>query len=58
MSDVRLNNICKVYDSRERGRGGVLAVKNFSMDIRDGEFIVFGPFRVRQIYYPAYDCGA
>ena len=44
MSDVRLNNICKVYDSRERGRGGVLAVKNFSMDIRDGEFIVFvGP---------------
>ena len=44
MSDVRLNNICKVYDSRERGRGGVLAVKNFSMDIHDGEFIVFvGP---------------
>ena len=38
MSDVRLNNICKVYDSRERGRGGVLAVKNFSMDIHDGEF--------------------
>lgn len=44
MSDVRLNNICKVYDSRDKGRGGVLAVKNFSMDIQDGEFIVFvGP---------------
>ena len=44
MADVRLKNICKVYDSRDKGHGGVLAVKNFSMDIKDGEFIVFvGP---------------
>ena len=44
VADVRLKNICKVYDSRDKGHGGVLAVKNFSMDIKDGEFIVFvGP---------------
>ena len=36
VADVRLKNICKVYDSRDKGHGGVLAVKNFSMDIKDG----------------------
>ena len=44
MADVTLKNICKVYDSRERGHRGVLAVKDFTMDIHDEEFIVFvGP---------------
>ena len=44
MAEVTLKNICKVYDSRERGHRGVLAVKDFTMDIRDEEFIVFvGP---------------
>lgn len=44
MADVKLKNICKIYDSRGQNRRGVLAVNNFTMDIQDGEFIVFvGP---------------
>ena len=58
MADVRLKNICKVYDSRDKGHGGVLAVKNFSMDIKDGEFIVFGrAFGLREVDDAAYDRG-
>ncbi len=38
MSGVKLVDVCKVY------KGGVKAVKEFSLDIKDGEFIVFvGP---------------
>ena len=38
MAEVRLKNVYKVYD------GGVTAVKNFNLDIKDKEFVVFvGP---------------
>lgn len=38
MASVRLENVTKVY------KGNICAVKNFNMDIKDGEFIVFvGP---------------
>ena len=35
MADVKLENVYKVYD------GGVTAVKDFSLTIKDKEFIVF-----------------
>lgn len=38
MASVILNEVCKVY------KGGVKAVKDFNLEIKDGEFIVFvGP---------------
>ena len=38
MANIKLENISKVYDS------GVTAVKDFNLDIKDKEFIVFvGP---------------
>lgn len=38
MSEIILKNVCKVYDNN------VYAVKDFSLDIRDGEFVIFvGP---------------
>ena len=45
MANVKLKNIFKIYPSRDKKyRDGVLAVKDFSMDIEDNEFIVFvGP---------------
>lgn len=45
MAGIVLKDICKVYPGRDkRSAGGVMAVKNFSMEIEDNEFIVFvGP---------------
>jgi multiple sugar transport system ATP-binding protein len=38
MANVRLENVCKIY------KGGVRAVTDFSLDVKDGEFVVFvGP---------------
>ena len=38
MANIKLENISKVYDS------GVTAVKDFNLDIKDKEFIIFvGP---------------
>lgn len=45
MADVVLKNVCKIYPSRDkRHPEGVMAVKDFNIDISDNEFIVFvGP---------------
>ena len=45
MAGVILKDVCKIYPSREkRHPEGVMAVKNFNIDISDNEFIVFvGP---------------
>ena len=45
MAEVILKGICKIYLSRDKRHSeGVMAVKNFNMDIADNEFIVFvGP---------------
>lgn len=45
MAGVVLKNICKIYPSRDKKHiDGVMAVKNFNMEIEDNEFIVFvGP---------------
>ena len=40
MAEVKLVNVCKVYN----GKNKVKAVSDFTMDIKDNEFIVFvGP---------------
>ena len=45
MAGVVLKNVCKIYPSRDkRHPEGVMAVKDFNIDISDNEFIVFvGP---------------
>ena len=41
MAEVLLKNICKIYD------GGVKAVDNVNVDIKDKEFVVLvGSFRL------------
>ncbi len=38
MSDITLRNVCKSYDKEH------YAVKDFNLDIHDGEFVIFvGP---------------
>ena len=40
MAEVKLVNVCKIYN----GKNKVKAVSDFTMDIKDNEFIVFvGP---------------
>ena len=45
MAQVKLKNITKIYPSRDKNSAeGVLAVKDFNLDIEDKEFVVFvGP---------------
>ena len=45
MAGVVLKDVCKIYPSRDkRHPEGVMAVKNFNIDISDNEFVVFvGP---------------
>jgi ABC-type sugar transport system ATPase subunit len=41
MAEVRLENVSKIYPNN------VVAVKNATFDVKDGEFMVLlGPFRV------------
>ncbi len=53
MASVQLINVNKVYD------GGVHAVHDFSIDIKDKEFIVFvGPSGCGKIDHAENDSGA
>lgn len=47
MADVKLNHIYKVYPN------GTKAVNDFTMDIKDKEFIVF--VGLRKIHHASYD---
>ena len=50
MADISLVNVCKTY------KGGQNAVKDFSLDIRDRELIIFVAVRLRKIHYTENDC--
>ena len=53
MASVSLRHIFKKYP------GGVTAVSDFNLEIKDKEFLVLvGSFRLRKIDNPAYDCGS
>ena len=44
MSILKLENVTKVYPGSKRKEPDVLAVDNFSLDVKEKEFIVFvGP---------------
>ena len=50
MADISLVDVCKTY------KGGQNAVKDFSLDIRDRELIIFVGPSGAEVHYTENDC--
>ncbi len=50
MAEVKINHVFKRF-------GGVTAVNDFDLIVKDGEFVsILGPSGCGKNYYTAYDC--
>ena len=50
MAEVKINHVFKRF-------GGVTAVNDFDLIVKDGEFVsILGPSGTSKNYYTAYDC--